>query len=157
MSSFIDELTSRAAEAQKRLQIAQQEMQAAQARLQAVAQEFNSLQFLLVTETSKAQQKKTQAGPASSNAAVAQSAATQQAPDVNKTDLIRDVLKQHAGGITPSEIWKEVKGQVKHRAYLYSVLKRLRDRDEVLVKKNKYLLRLLAKPEAGTNAQTIVQ
>lgn len=147
MSDFVDELKARMAEAQKRLQAAQQEMQVAQAKYQAVAQEFNSLQFLLGSENAKLQQQSNQP---------ALDAPPQQAADLNKTDMIRGLLRQHPAGMTPSEIWKEVKGQLSHRAYLYSVLKRLKDKDEVIVRRGKYISKIMPKPEEGKE-QTLLQ
>jgi predicted RNA-binding protein len=58
--------------------------------------------------------------------------------DTNKTKLIRDILKQHTGGIAPGELWDLVSGKIKHRPYLYSVLKRLSDRKEVAKRRGKY-------------------
>ena len=56
----------------------------------------------------------------------------------NKTNLIRETLKQRPGGVTPSELWDLVRGQIKHRPYVYSVLKRLSDRKEVAKRRGKY-------------------
>jgi len=40
--------------------------------------------------------------------------------------------------MTPGEIWKEMESQINNRAYLYSVLKRLKDRGDVKEKRGKY-------------------
>lgn len=56
----------------------------------------------------------------------------------NKTKLIRDALMQRAGGVTPKELWELVRAQIKHRPYVYSVLKRLSDRKEVVKRRGKY-------------------
>jgi hypothetical protein len=60
---------------------------------------------------------------------------------VNQTEAVRELLRRHPGGMTPSDIWREVSGQFKYRAYLYSVLKRLRDREEVVMRRKKYALK----------------
>ena len=64
------------------------------------------------------------------------------APEVNKTEKVRDALREHATGITPAQLWVEVKDFQVSRPYLYSVLKRLRDNDEVSVRRGgKYILK----------------
>lgn len=64
-----------------------------------------------------------------------------QAGGLNKTELIRSLLRENPAGLTPPQIWEHVAGQFKHRPYMYSVLKRLKDHDEVVTRRNKYLLR----------------
>ena len=54
--------------------------------------------------------------------------------------------------MTPSDLWKQVKAQFTHRPYLYSALKRLKDRDEVTVRRGKYLLKNNPK-SGGTEAK----
>ena len=61
----------------------------------------------------------------------------------SKTDVIRDLLRQNPGGLTPTEIWSHVHEQFKYRAYLYSVLKRLTDREELSVRRGKYAFRMV--------------
>lgn len=155
MTDFIEELKSRAADALERLQATQKEVQVAQAKLQAVAQEHNSLQFLLHSESAKLQQ---QNNPPDGASPVAVNHQTGDAPtsDLNKTDMIRALLQQHPNGMTAPEIWKEIKAQLSHRAYLYSILKRLRDRDEVFLRRKKYVARIVPKPQE-VGGQTTVQ
>jgi hypothetical protein len=150
-TTFVDELKARHVEAHKRLQAAQLEMQAAQGKLNAIAQEFNSLQFLLNSENAKLAPQDNATEPAAQRTPV-----PAQPADLNKTDMIRELLKQHPTGMTPSEIWKEVKGQLAHRAYLYSILKRLKDRDEVFMRRKKYIPKMVQKPEEGSH-QIVVQ
>ena len=72
----------------------------------------------------------------------------------NKTDMIRELLSHHPQGMAPTEIWDHVRGQFKHRAYLYSVLKRLTDRDELCVRRGKYAIRTQeVKPELEITIQ----
>src|SRR5436309_1135390 len=132
MSQFIEELKARMAEALKRLQAAQQRSQAAQAELQAVSQEYNSLQHLINVEVSRNPES---AGPITVNveSRIAQPALPQTS-ETNKTETIRELLRQHPTGMTPTDIWREVKDQMAHRPYLYSILKRLKDKDEVTVR-----------------------
>jgi hypothetical protein len=61
---------------------------------------------------------------------------------VNKTDLVRDALRAHATGLTPADLWKALGKHFTSKAYLYSILKRLRDHDEVVLKRSgKYVLK----------------
>jgi len=60
---------------------------------------------------------------------------------VNKTEIIRALLRKNPTGLTPPEIWSHVGDQFKHRPYMYSVLKRLKDRDEISFRRNKYVIR----------------
>jgi hypothetical protein len=154
MSVFLDELNVRLAEAQKRLQTAQIEAQVAQGKLQAIIQEFNSLQFLVNSEKAKLQQQDNQ--PLStSNIPANQSTVAQ--GELNKTDMIRSLLRQHPGGMTPTDIWKQVKDQMVHRAYLYSILKRLKDKDEVIVRRGKYITKMISKSTEGGNESVFLQ
>jgi hypothetical protein len=56
--------------------------------------------------------------------------------------------------MSPADIWKEMEPQMKNRAYLYSVLKRLKDRGDARERRGKYFLN--PKIEEGDN-QNIVQ
>jgi len=66
---------------------------------------------------------------------------------LNKTDIVRSLLKQHPTGMSAVDIWKAVGAQFNHRPYLYSVLKRLRDRQEIVKRRNKYCLTVIPKSE----------
>jgi hypothetical protein len=70
----------------------------------------------------------------------------------NKTQKVREILAEHSGGIAPAGIWTEVKDNIASRAYLYAILKRLRDNDEVSIRKGKYVLK--PKPIAMNSAET---
>jgi hypothetical protein len=65
----------------------------------------------------------------------------------NKTDTVRDLLRRHPAGMSAVDIWAEVRSDFKHRPYLYSVLKRLRDREEIIKRRGKYCLKLIPKAE----------
>jgi len=132
-------------------------MKAVQARYQAVAQEFNRLQLLLNVEAGKPENNPaagTAEAAANANAiTVGASTSGRAAPplatDINKTDMVRELLRQHPAGITPTDLWKQVKTRMTHRAYLYSILKRLKDKDEVMVRRGKYIAKMVPKPEEG--------
>jgi hypothetical protein len=155
MSQFLEELKTRLAEVLKRLQIAQQKSQVAQAELQAVTQEYNSLQYLATVENARIQQSAGTTITVNVGSRIAQPALPQ-ATETNKTETIRELLRQHPTGMTPTDIWKEVKGQMAHRPYLYSILKRLKDKDEVCVRRGKYVMKMMPKPEES-RGQTLVQ
>jgi hypothetical protein len=79
--------------------------------------------------------------------------AVETAEPVGKTEIIRDLLRQHPQGMTPTEIWSQVRDRFKHRAYLYNVLKRLTDREELSVRRGKYVFRIVpqeVRAEEGT-------
>jgi hypothetical protein len=166
MAAILDELKLRHAEAQKRLvettqafQLAQQAQQAAQMEANvwhgAVQAEMRKVQLL-----AEAAQKNQMALPNTKiepdepvtaaektvelverlNAVRDRAGLDSQEP-VNQTEAVRELLRRHPGGMTPSDIWREVSGQFKYRAYLYSVLKRLRDREEVVMRRKKYALK----------------
>lgn len=149
MTDFLEECRVRFADAQKRVQSTQQDLMAAQSRHQTAVQEANSLQFMISAETARRQQvgNMLPIGPQKPEVPVPVSeSSTTQTAETNKTDLVRELLRQRPAGITPTEIWKEVKGQMTHRAYLYSILGRLKDRGEVTVnRRKKYFLRVIQK------------
>ncbi len=155
MSVFLEELKTRLTDAGRRLQAAQQKTAIAQAELQAVTQEYSSLQHLANVEAARSQQSAGTPITATVNSRIADPALPQ-VSDTNKTETIRELLRQHPAGMTPTDIWKEVKGQMAHRPYLYSILKRLKDRDEVCVRRGKYIVKMMPKPEEG-KGQTMVQ
>jgi hypothetical protein len=71
-----------------------------------------------------------------------------EAPEApNKTDVVRNLLKQHPAGMSAVDIWKEVGEQFTHRPYLYSILKRLRDRQEIVKRRTRYFLTVIPKAE----------
>lgn len=154
MTNFFEELKIRHARAQERLLAAQQDMQAAQARYQGIAQEFNSLQLLLNVEASKqenqSQDNATKADTPAGTVIIRTVSMVPQAAtghEINKTEMIRELLRQYPGGIAPTELWKQVKNRMTHRAYLYSILKRLKDKGEVMVRRGKYIAKIMPKPE----------
>lgn len=162
MVKILDEIRARLAEAQKRLAEATVKFQAAQAALQGAQHNHNVWHMALQVEQrdesilqAKAIEKQLplptttqKADPIA--APIAADAAEHPADNseaTNKTDVVRNLLRQHPAGMSAVEIWKEVGAQFNHRPYLYSVLKRLRDRDEIVKRRTKYCLVVIPKAE----------
>lgn len=171
MTGFVEMLQQRLEDAQRRLQESQVALQQAQAKHQAVAQEFTSLQTLISIEGAKAHRAAQEAAMAAQpRVAVSlvtspvQVPATQPAqaqpaalsgiavsPETNKTEMIREVLRQHTNGITPAQVWMNVKDRV-GRNYVYSVLKRMKDKEQVKERRGKYYLQV-SKESGGTSQE----
>jgi hypothetical protein len=177
-TALLEELRRRHHDAQVRFQDAQQAFQAAQAAhiaaqanfqkaqqgLAAAQQQFHgwatAFSTIVAEETARRQAAEQAQMPlphTETPAPVAAPAALpepiQAAEQKSKTDVIRDLLRQNPHGMTPTEIWSQVHEQFKYRAYLYSVLKRLTDRDELCVRRGKYAFRIIpqqAKEETAT-------
>jgi hypothetical protein len=156
MSEFLETLKARMADAQKRFLTAQQKLQIAQSEHQAAAQEFTSWQNAVQAETRR-EQARNGIVPVSAVTNQTQSNQTPNAPESNKTEVVRELLRQHPMGITPSELWKKLNGQMAYRAYLYSVLKRLKDRGEATERRGKYFLRVVTQQREESKEQAIVQ
>ena len=170
MSQFLETLKARMADAQQRLQVSQNTLVKAQAEHNAVMAEFSSWQNAVSVETRKEQgltglppnppvnplanrpqthvvfrtQPMVQPVPDAASVAVPESAS---GVEVNKTDLIREVLRQHPNGMSPADVWKQVKQHQISRAYVYSVLKRLKDRKQASERRRKYYLVVIANTE----------
>ncbi|MHB8540070.1 MAG: hypothetical protein ACYDCD_03895 [Candidatus Acidiferrales bacterium] len=158
MSEFLEHLKARHAESQKRFLAKQAQLNSVNQEFQVVAQEFNAWQTLLNLETRKEQMAAVALTAPTVSPASAPSSPAATSPEVNKTEIVRELLRQHASGMTPSEIWKQeqIKTQFPHRAYLYSVLKRLKDRGDITEKRGKYCFKFSTKPEelqGGTPVQ----
>ena len=176
MTKILEEIQARLVEAQKRLAETSQLFQAAQQAQQLAQHNFNVWNMALQVEqrdeqlrqaqaTEKQLQLPTAGSKAEANATtVAISPVT--TPDtpepadntdaLNKTDIVRSLLRQHPTGMSAVELWKEVKAQFNHRPYLYSVLKRLRDRDEIVRRRNKYCLTSISRSPEEAKEQTMV-
>ena len=168
MRSILEELQTRIVEAEKRVNDAGNQLQAADKAYNAAVSEMNVWRSALEEETRRQQAAKQGQGvfvgmeglvakaPDSKQLSVKASGVVDTSatfliqPDgtiliessgTNKTELIRAILRQNPAGLTPPQIWELVSGHFKHRPYLYSVLKRLKDHDEVITRRNKYLLR----------------
>jgi hypothetical protein len=167
LKSDMQEAHARFQTAQQKFNAAQAESQAAQQRLAAAqaafglaAAEFQAHQTLIAMHVRKEQQTATGTTPAAAirvtapatppalpaggtagqNPAASQPTTDDNKSDGNKTQAVRDLLRQHPAGMTPDEIWKALETKVSNRAYLYSVLKRLRDKGDARAKRGKYYL-----------------
>jgi len=157
---YLDTLKLRLQDAQKRLQGVQQRLQVVTAEFQQVQQEFNSLNVVLATENRRIQQLAVAngvLGPSPSPGAVPELPPVAVKAEINKTALVRTFLQQHPTGVTPSDLWQQLKSQLQQRAYLYSVLKRLKDKDEIRLNRGKYYFKQPHQPEEGRNSNTVVQ
>jgi uncharacterized protein YdiU (UPF0061 family) len=167
-TALLEELRNRHHDAQVKLQEAQRAFQAAQATNTKAQADFQKAQQVLAIATQQfhgwntaysvvmaeettrkqaAEQAQLQlpdtAAPAPSPAPEVQAEPIQAVEQKSKTDTIRDLLRQNPHGLTPTEIWSHVQEQFKYRAYLYSVLKRLTDREELCVRRGKYAIRMI--------------
>jgi uncharacterized protein YdiU (UPF0061 family) len=181
-TSLLEELRDRHHDAQVRFQDAQQAFQIAQAAQAKAQTDFQKAQQTLIAaqnlfhgwstayntvmaEETARKQATEQAQPQLPlpNAPSAQPVdpppaepeTIQTGEQKSKTELIRDLLRQSPHGLTPTEIWSHVRGQFKYRAYLYSVLKRLTDREELSVRRGKYAIRMIPQQEVKEVAATI--
>ena len=172
MSKIIEELQVRSTEAKKKLDEATAALQAAQTAHGLALQNFNVWNLALQIETRDEQQRQAAAiekqlplpeTKSESMLVIDRSNdddvfVVDDLPDmgVTKTDIVRNLLRQHPGGMTAPDIWKQVRSQFQHRPYLYSILKRLRDREEVAKRRGKYFLKLEPKIEEVKDQQSIV-
>jgi len=160
MQSILEQIQTRIAEAEKRVNEAGKLLHAADKAYNAAVSEFHVWRSALEAET-RAQQEATNtqtvfAGMESlvsetanspkppvedPDATIVNATAPVQPSGTNKTEMIRELLRQNPAGLTPPQIWQQVTKQFKHRPYLYSVLKRLKDQDEVVIRRHKYVLR----------------
>jgi hypothetical protein len=171
MSKILEELQVRVADSKSRLDIATKSFQSAQAVFQQAQQDHNVWNMALVAEQRDEQRRaatatekqlplpttaQAEAKPPVWGEQEVSDLAGEPAEPFNKTDTVRALLRRHPGGMTAVDIWNEVSDDFKHRPYLYSVLKRLRDREEIVKRRNKYCLKLTPKTEEA-HEQTVVQ
>lgn len=162
---LIEELSLRVADAREKVAETSQHLQQAQQAAMNAQQQYNiwngALQTILKEQAAAsavANEKQLPLPGTPSEATAATSSTgdneqphTEESP--NKTEIIRELVRQHPMGISASEIWRQTGGQLKHRAYLYNVLKRLRDRDEITLRRNKYAI----KPHPEVSQTAVVQ
>ena len=137
MSDFLEMLKIRAAEAQERANGTKQVMDAAQAAYMKAASEAASWNNALQAELRRAvQQEKIDEATD-----VVDSSPPVQLPEINKTEIIRNALRSRPTGLTPRDLWRLVRDDIPNRAYVYSVLNRLKARDQATVRRGKYYIR----------------
>jgi len=161
MQSILEQIKARIADAEKNVNEAGRQLHAADKAYNDAVSELHVWRSALAAETRALQEARasqtTFAGMESfvsesaslppcppENANVIKkvdAAVSVQAGSTNKTELIRSLLRENPAGLTPPQIWEQVSEQFRHRPYLYSVLKRLKDQDEVVTRRNKYVLR----------------
>jgi hypothetical protein len=167
MSQFLEQLKARLADSQQRLQSAQQALVKAQNEHQAVMQEYSSWQNAVSVETRREEATKhisavttVEITPRiiSAGLSLPKPHVPAQEPkaesDVNKTTLIREVLRQNPNGITPANLWRAVKDRIA-RPYVYSVLKRLKDRKQVTERRGKYFLLVVANESKDVEVEAV--
>jgi hypothetical protein len=166
---FLEECENNLNEAKKAFQDAQQKsvsaaqvFQAAQLELNIWTGAVNAVKTRLEKKRQEREQQKQKDGTPEkpSGAPLALQSVPEPAssvPEVNKTEMIRSVLRRHPSGMTPSELWNELNGQVS-RDYVYAVLKRLKDREQIAYKRKKYSLKELTSPKTiGGHAPATLQ
>jgi hypothetical protein len=162
MSEFLETLKERLAEAQRRIVLAQARLQQAQVEFASIQQEHNSWAHAVNTEmrreqiqeqiiqssqpmqTSEPEKAAVVAAPVRAENEIEQPVVS--IAEINKTQLIRDVLQQHPNGIKPVGVWHQVRNQVA-RNYVYSVLSRMKEKKQVVERRGKYFLQIISKPE----------
>jgi hypothetical protein len=181
-SAFLDELRARHHASQVRLQEAQLAFQTAQAAHAAAQANFQKAQAafvvaqqqfqgwstaysaIMIEETARKQATEQEQLPLPNTqipvpppvlVPEVQADPIQVGEQKSKTDLIRDLLRENPHGLTPTEIWNQVRTQFKYRAYLYSVLKRLTDREELCVRRGRYAFRVIPQQVVKEEAATI--
>jgi hypothetical protein len=154
MNTLLDGMRERLEGARERHAKAQQVFQAAQAELQAATAEYgiwNSAIGLLMREEEKRRAESDEKQipmnlpgiqPNSAEGLLANPTAIESTATINKTERVREILRAHETGLTTGGIWTEVKDHISSRAYLYAILKRLRDNDEVCMRRGKYLFKV---------------
>jgi hypothetical protein len=148
MSAFLDTLRERMTEAQRRVGETQKALHLATSAHQTALSEFTSW-----STAYEAESRREGISPVSPPAP----AVTPREADVegNKTELIREIIRQHPTGITPGEIWQRVKNQLPRRNYVYAVLGRLKNSDLVSVRNGKYRFKNATKDGGETEALPI--
>lgn len=168
MSTVLESLKERLDAAKARLLTAQQQHQATTVELQSATNEHNIWHNAVAIETREeekrqAEQQKQQmvlpqVVPDSITITLTDDDHLSSASDTgNKTELVRDILRKHATGITPGGLWIEVRDKISSRPYLYSILKRLRDKEEVSIRRGKYVLRPKMADVKSEGEQMLVQ
>lgn len=154
--SFLDEVKTRMEDAQRRAHEISTRLQEIQQQHQSVMQELASYQKIVQLETIRLQsEEQQQLIPQVSVIPIAQPLQRpliEAADEINKTEAIRELLRSHPTGMTPSQIWQTMKSQVTHRQYIYSVLKRLKDKRQVTERRGRYYFQSIARPEETTES-----
>ena len=143
-------------ESQQTLATAQAMFQKSQAALAAAQQQMHGWSIALATvEAEEAERKQVKNEKQLDLPAVSATPETQLATPLSepeettgaagKTEMVRDLVRQHPQGMTATEIWSHVQDRFNHRAYLYNILKRLTKNGEFSERRGgKYVSRIAA-------------
>jgi hypothetical protein len=151
MSETIDRLKIGLAEAQARHAEITKRHQAVTAEWQASNAEVTGYMKVLEVEARRELEKAASVPPIEGPASKAEHEADR---DSNKTQLVRDALALHPG-LTPAQVWGAVKTRITRRTYVYSVLKRLKDRKQIVERRGKYYLPEVPKMSEVTEQTTL--
>jgi hypothetical protein len=167
MTKILDELQARVADSKVRLDAATKTFQIAQAAFQQAQQDHSIWTSAWQAEVREVQRQaaiaieKQLPLPTNSEPEIEDfvddiiDAVEDGSGSTNKTDTVRDLLRRHPAGMSAIDIWAEVRSDFKHRPYLYSVLKRLRDREEIIKRRGKYCLKLIPKAEEAQDHSAV--
>lgn len=152
MNDFLETLKSRLARSQIRLNETKQKLEEAQAAHTKALQEWGAWVTAYQTEAgikdiSAIMATATSTGTTQEKIADISETQRPEVPELNKTDLIRDTLRRRPTGITPAELWRIVRDQIPNRSYVYSVLGRLKEKEQVVSRRGKYYIRITATKE----------
>jgi hypothetical protein len=154
MSQLIERLKEGFVDAQKRQAEVGERWKAVQAEWNAVSTEVSGYAKVIELETKRELERAATLPPVEGPPTQAEQRIDQ---DANQTQLVRDALANHPGGLTPAQVWGAVKGKVTKRTYVYSILKRLKDRKQVVEKRGKYCLPPTPKVEEGVEQTPTLQ
>lgn len=156
------EVGARFLEAQSQLALANQKFQSVTTENNIAQQEFQAWTKSYEFESKREAEHEQPQAPTAINIRIEDSLSmSDQAnaasdADSNKTELIRNVIRCSENGMTPGEIWAAVKEQIPRRNYVYAVLGRLKDREQVSVRRGKYFFRQAVKPHMEVKEPTSV-
>jgi len=150
---MLDRLKIGLAEAQTRHAENTKRHQAVTAEWQATNAEVLGYQKVIELETKRELEKAAGAPQMQGPASKAEHEAERES---NKTQLVRDALALHPG-LSPAQVWGAVKTRIGNRTYVYSILKRLKDRKQIVERRGKYYLPEVPKVAAEGNEPTTLQ
>lgn len=179
VTSLLEGMKEKLEKAKSRLANAQQAFQVAQAELQFATAEFgiwtSALNLATRDEEKRVAESKAKQIPmdlpgiqaAPSEASSEEFGGAEQsllraiessAEITNQTERVRAILRAHNTGMTPGNIWDKGRDHISSRAYLYAILKRLRDSDEVLLRRGKYSLKVKSiEVREGAAKEVVIQ
>jgi hypothetical protein len=170
VQEFVEICKERFTESQRRFQTAHQGLQKAQQEFAQAQLDQNNWQGVLASEMARLGRLQQAAQANQGTLPITPSVPSTAEPvkqisantstsvaDVNKTEMVRELLNQHAEGMTPGEVWAVLKNYIP-RPYVYSILKRLKDADQVIYNKRRkrYSMRVAPKNEEEIKEQASI-